>query len=53
MIIVGRSAKEILTRPAITKKGRGLQVKKINCNANGVSLKMRRDIRTQEKGPMT
>ena len=40
---------ETLTRAAITKKGRGLQVKKINYSADSVSPKVRRNIGTQEK----
>ena len=44
MIIARGRVMETLDRTTITKKGRGLQVKEIDCSANGVSPKMRRDI---------
>ena len=50
MVITRGSVIETLTQATTAKNGGGLQVKKINCSANGVSPKVRRDIRTQEKG---
>ena len=50
MVIARGSAMETLTRATTAKNGGGLQVKKINCSANDASPKVRRDIRTQEKG---
>ena len=49
MVIARGRAMETLARTMIMKRGRRPQVKEIDCNANGVSLKMRRDIGTQEK----
>ena len=40
---------EALTRAAITKKRRWLQVKKINCSTDSISPKVRRNICTQKK----
>ena len=48
-MIITRSAMETLTQAAITKKGRGLQGKKINCSADSVSPKVRRNVGTQKK----
>ena len=49
MIIARRRAMKTLARATITKKGGGLQVKEINCSADGVSPKIRWNIGTQEK----
>ena len=46
MIIARGSAMETLTRTTITKEGGGLQVKEINCSADGVSPEVRGDIST-------
>ena len=46
MVIARRRAMKTLARATITKKGGGLQVKKINCRADGVSPKIRRDMGT-------
>ena len=48
-MIITRSAIETLTRAAITKEGRWLQVKKINCSADSISPKVRGNIGTQKK----
>ena len=40
---------ETLTRAAITKEGGWLQVKKIHCDADSVSPKVRRNIGTQKE----
>ena len=50
MIIARGRAIETLAQTTIAKKGRGLQVKKIDCSADSVSPKVRRNIGTQEKG---
>ena len=44
MIIARGRAIETLARTTIAKKGGGLQVKEIDCSANGVRSKIRRDI---------
>ena len=49
MIIARGRTMETLTRTTIAKKGRGLQVKEINCSADGVSPKVRGNIGTQAK----
>ena len=49
MVIARGSVIETLARATTAKKGGGLQVKKINCSANGVGPKVRWDIRIQEK----
>ena len=46
MIIARGRAMETLVQTTIGKKGRRLQVKEIDCSANGVNPKMRRDIGT-------
>ena len=46
MIIARGRAMETLARTTIVKKGGGLQVKEIDCSANGVMPKMRRNIGT-------
>ena len=47
MVIARGSAMETLARATTTKKGGGMQVKKINCNVNGVRPEVRRDRSTQ------
>jgi len=49
MVIARGRAMKTLTRATIAKKGRGLQVKEIDCSADGVSPKVRRNISTQKK----
>ena len=51
MVIARGKAMETLARATIAKKRRGLQIKEIDCSADGVSPKVRRNMGTQEKSP--